>query len=112
VPRCERERGVCNEMRSTVHINPVIAALEIGIRDLGKASVQRQPPCDRDRCLDFVPVGPAGSFELEAAIVGDVDLLIRVINQEPVRADAEPAEVRGGSGLIEICRREPCWSGR
>jgi hypothetical protein len=44
-------------------------------------------------CLRFVAVSAAWPFELEAAIVGNIYLLIRVINEKRIRADAEASMI-------------------
>src|SRR5205823_4036482 len=43
------------------------------------------------RSLCLVAISAAGSFEFEAAIIRDIHLLVRVIDQKQVRADAQSA---------------------
>src|SRR5262249_14084384 len=47
-----------------------------------------------------------GPFELETAIVRNVYLLVRVVDQKRVRADSELSEVGGGTKLVEVRGRE------
>lgn len=102
MPGGQRQRGVGDEVRGAVHIRAVIAAAEEGVGDFGHAAVQREMPGQRQRELGLVAVGAAGAFELEAAIVGDVDLLVGVIDQEGVGAEAQAAEVGSGAELVEV----------
>jgi hypothetical protein len=62
-------------------------------------------PRQFDRGLHFKAVGSAGAFEFEAAVVRDVDLFIRPVDQKQVSADRGPLEIERGAGLIEVSRR-------
>src|SRR5437899_9753795 len=80
----------------------MVAAAEVCVGDFGEAAVERETAGEGDGRFGFVTVGAAGAFEFEAAIVGDVDLLIGVIDQEGVGAEGEAAEVGGGPDLVEV----------
>src|SRR5438046_2329984 len=94
-------------MRSAIHVHPVVTALEEGVADLGQAAAERQAPAYRDRSLDFVAVRPTRPFELEAAIVGNVDLFVGMVYQKAISGDRKPSEVGRGSELIEVGCRHP-----
>ena len=59
------------------------------------------------RRFRLLAISPAWPFEFEAAVVWDIYLFIRVIDQEQVRAEPQTAEVRGRAELIEIRRGQP-----
>src|SRR5947207_11446390 len=59
------------------------------------------------RSLCLVAISAAGSFEFEAAIIRDIHLLVRVIDQKQVRADAKAAEIGRSANLIEIGGSQP-----
>src|SRR5262249_5448194 len=83
------ERGVRNKVRSAVNVDPVIASGEERVRDLRRAGVQGDVACQRTGSLRLGAVSATGSFELETAVVGYINLLLRVIDQETVDRDAE-----------------------
>ena len=58
--------------------------------------------CDLDRGFGFVAVGSARTFELERAVIGDVDLLIRPVDPEQAGSGRETAVVIRTSELVEI----------
>jgi len=107
MPARQSQRGVGHEMRSAIHVNTVFPALEVRIPDLCETAVQREMATDLDRCLGFVPIGPAWPLELERPVIGNVDLLIRVINQERVRTEGKTPEPGRSSELVEIGGSEP-----
>ena len=74
------ECGICHEVRSTVYIYPVIAATEIRIADFGEAGVKGNMTRQGNGCLCLVAVGTRRPFELEATVVGDIDLLVGVVD--------------------------------
>ena len=76
--------GIGDEVRSAIDIDPMVAAAEESVADLGEAAVEREMVRELDGSLGFVAVCAAGAFEFEAAIVGDVDLLVRMIDQERI----------------------------
>src|SRR5690242_15735927 len=94
-------------MRSAVDVNAVVASLEVGVPDLRHTRVQREMPCELHGGLRFISVSTGRALELEAAIVRDIDLLVRVINQEEVGAQPEAAVICGDTELGEIRGCEP-----
>ena len=84
-----RQGGVGHEMRSAVHVDTVVGRLEEGVGHSWSGRRSATGGGDGDRSLGFVAVGPARPFELEAAIVGDVDLLVGMIDQEGIGARDE-----------------------
>src|SRR5262249_60992231 len=68
----------------------------------GDPAVERQTPRDRYRSLGLVTVRTARTFEFEAAVVGDIDLLVGVVDEERVGGERQAAEVRGHTGLVEV----------
>src|SRR5438270_8147632 len=61
---------------------------------------------DINRSLGLISIRATRAFEFKTAVVRYIDLLIRVIDEEHVRADGEPSPVRRRSGLVEIGRRK------
>ena len=74
-------------MRSAVYVLAVVTAFEKGIPDLGHAAIQRKVAADGHGRLGFVTVGAGGTFEFETAVVGDVDLLVGVVDEKGVGRD-------------------------
>jgi len=73
-------------MRRAVHIDSRKRAPIESVRDFRQSAVQCQLMCDLDGRLGFKTVGAARTLELERAVVGDVDLLVRAIDPEQVGA--------------------------
>src|SRR5438128_1207141 len=59
---------------------------------------------DLDGRLRLVSIGAAGAFELECAVIGDIDLLMRAVDPEQVGAGGEAAGVMRRAELVEIGR--------
>ena len=55
----------------------------------------------------IIPVSPAWTLKFKAAIVRNVNLLVRVIDQKKIRADSKAAEIGGSANLIEIGGSQP-----
>jgi len=53
-----------------------------GIGDLSKASVECQVARKLNGALDFVTIGPTGTFEFKRSIIRDIDLLIGLVNEK------------------------------
>lgn len=75
VPTRQREAGVCDRVRSAVHVDPG-SSQKKSVDDLRKSAIESQVAGDLHRGLGFPSVGPARPFELESAVVGYIDLLI------------------------------------
>src|SRR4051794_26426016 len=90
MPTGQRDSGVRNKMRRAVHVHPVIATPEERIRDLRQPGSYRKAVRQFDRRLGFVAVGAARALELETTVIGDIDLLVRMVDQERVRAQGYP----------------------
>src|SRR6516164_7418751 len=94
-------------MRSAVHVNAMIAASEKSISDFRKSAVERQVPGQLDGGLGFIAVGTARAFEFEAAVIRNVDFLVRVIDEEKIGAESEAPEIGRCAELIEVRRCKP-----
>src|SRR5215467_2829779 len=93
-------------MRSAVDVNAVASSFEECVGDLRRSAIEREVTSELHRSLCFVPIGAARSLEFETAIVGNVHLLVRVIDQKCVHAEAEAAAVRRCPELIEVGRSQ------
>src|SRR5437870_12115147 len=81
LPCRQRQRRVCNEMRRALDVDPVIASGEVRIPDLRHASIQRKMMRELNGRFRLVSVSPTRAFELEAAVIRNVEL-------EPLRSRA------------------------
>src|ERR1700682_44081 len=89
-------------MWRAIDVNAVIASLEVCIRNLGHSPVDREVARELEGGFGFVTVGAAWAFEFEAAVVWYVHLLVRMIDEKCIHAEAEPAVIGGDSPLIEV----------
>ena len=89
-------------MRRTVDIDPGKRAAIERIHHLGQTSIQGNMTGQLNGSLGFKAISAAGASELVTAIIRDVDLLVRAVNQEQVAAQREPVQIERHSGLIEI----------
>src|SRR5258707_4856679 len=109
MPRRQHERRIRHKVRRAVDVNPLFSAPEESVADFGQTAVERQVMCNLHRRLRLVAIRAAAALELEASVVRDVDLLVRVVDEKGVRADCEASEagrragwnyVGGGSAWI------------
>src|SRR5689334_25419732 len=81
-PFRKRQRRVGDEMRGAVHVYPVIPAPIERVPYFSPPSAHRNAPGDGERRLCLIPVRPTRALELEAAVVRDINLFVRVFHQE------------------------------
>src|SRR5712691_4048960 len=86
MPTRQSQARIGDRVRCTVNVEPGRGSAIEGVGDLGEAAVQDQVTRDLNRCLRFPSIGAARAFELEASVVGNVNLLIGTVNQEQVGA--------------------------
>src|SRR5690348_6272040 len=94
-------------MRRAIDIDTLAASSEEGVCDFRQSAIQRKMASQLNRCFRLVTICPAGSLELETAVIRDVYLLVRVIDQKNIGTDAETAEVRGRSELVKVRGGQP-----
>src|SRR5262245_56176672 len=94
-------------MRRAVDINPGKRTAIESIHHFGKAPIQRNMASQLNGALGFKTVCPAGTLEFVTAVIRDVDLFIRAVNQEEVAAQREPIQIERRSRLVEIGSRNP-----
>jgi hypothetical protein len=80
-------------MRRAVNVKPMVATLEKRVADLGHPAVQRHMPCELNRCFGLVSISSAGALKFEAAVIRDIYLLVRVIDQKSICTQTEAAEI-------------------
>ena len=77
-----------------------------GIGHLRQPGVEAQKRRELKGGLHFIAGRARRPLEFEAAVVRDIDLLVRAIDQEEVRADAEPREPLRDARLMKVGRRD------
>src|SRR5437773_110893 len=92
LPRRDRQARIGHEMRRAADVNPGKRAAIECVCDFRQSAVQGQTMRDLDSGLRLVAVSPARALELERAVVGNIDLLVRAIDVEQVGGGRETAE--------------------
>lgn len=107
MPSSQRQSRIRYETWGTTHIGSVIPFFEECVLDLSHAAVQRKPSRELDGRLCFIS-SAARTFELQAAIIGNVYLLVGVIDQKDIGAETEPPVIRGRAELVKVRGRCSC----
>src|SRR5262245_32651544 len=98
----EAQPGAGHRVWRAVHVYTRRGSAVKSVRHLRQAAAECQVFCYLRRDFQLIPGGPARSFEFKAAVVRDVDLLVRVVNDEVIGARREALDVICGADLIEI----------
>src|SRR4051812_47031261 len=107
MPSSDGQPGIRYRVRCAVDINTRGSATIERIRDLGEAAVQAEVMGEGEGGFALPPVRTARAFELEAAVVRDVDFLVRAVDEEHVCSQRKPAQIMRGAELKEIRSRDP-----
>ena len=88
----ERHAGIGNGVGRTIDIHTWSRPAIEGIGNLCQTATNCQIGCRLGGESQFVAGCPARAEEFEAAIIRDVDLFIRMVDQETAGAEREPAD--------------------
>src|SRR5438874_7972421 len=88
-PSGQRQPTIGDGVRRAIHVNPRRGRSIKRVRHLREAAVERDVTRQADRGLSFKTVSPARSFQFSRSVVGNINLLVRAIDEEQVARERE-----------------------